>query len=397
MHLHLLLFTLLSCWFTGNAEIKTDHVLAKYQHAVAQAAPANLTARIDNGNKLAEKYSTKEFLEPILEPEKVHAEQQKLFNETILYSANLPIGDIRVPLALANADVARFGMLGCAWTIEWWLYSVATKSFVQTHAAHCASKADEILATISTIKQNPSPEAAEQLSNLLTMPTSSLGFPRLTSKMLGTLVVYLMLNTAMQHVHNYIQLPEPASVDYIALACGQKLEQPITISSLIPWPLMHVITLYGSPQSLTSTINSWFKQFGLLPSWHDHIALQMAKEFCVLMLWLRWETKSIQQRWHSYVLEHKQDIEKLMLTIKSAQTQSEKEAITTAQEQLQNFIQTSMQLSFTSWISLKILHVSFWQSMANIIIATPAWYKIGSWLYQTYNAVTKPPEHKESA
>jgi len=367
-----------------------DAITKKYQPIIDQAAALDTNGYLQKADALSARYMHKDFLDPILDPEGTRIAKQTKFNNTLRWSVELPISQIPFGIGIYNGDLLQAGAMGSAWALEWWFYYTMEQALAEGYTDLLITHATEVCAALQPIPEavTPSTEGTQpttqpSLQSVLAWPRIGLVIPRPTKKMLALMVGYAAGSLAMRWAHNRLLLDTTPSTD----------QQPMPISALIPAPIASILTSCCYPQSWTDSINTLFKRFHLLPAWIDRSELVMARSLIVMLFWLRWHIKHITIPLLEQQLTTNADsitplLTRLAALREKAKTQQltpdEQQAFNAAQAALKALVQPAVDVSFSTWIYFKTIQISLWHSITNILLATPAWYKVGCWAYNLY-------------
>ena len=156
-------------------------------------------------------------------------------------------------------------------------------------------------------------------------------------------------------------------------------DTPTPISSLMPTQWAKAgHTSYFSTHSLTTLINSVFKKIGLLPTWSERFGVEIIKEILVLVFFTMWyEKKIIRKSWISYSMKHPDELKNLLKNFNPKEKTN---------HLLEAFLKNT-QISFKTWVLCKTIQTGLWNTVVNLIISIPAWYKVGKFFHQTYRNI----------
>lgn len=309
-----------------------------------------INEQIEKAQLYATQYTDPEFIDAIINADKLIEQKQRDFNNTLFYDASLECGSLYVPMGIYNADIQNVAHLGATWTIEWWLHQSMTNLITHAH-----------------------------LENLISQGKTS----PWNSKIITILFMYALANVAGQRTISHYLLHEAPPTPLT----------PQPISSLLPSATKIPLPINFSPQAWTMMVNGFFKQLGWLPPWTEHFAWELTKEFLTLVMWAWWHEHNVirpalQQRIHN----NQETFDTALATLRQLQqketlTQEEKYAAAEIYKALHIFVFDSIHKPFTHWLLHKTTQLSFWHTVTNVLVATPAWYRAGTWVYQMYNNI----------
>jgi hypothetical protein len=426
-----------------------DAITKQYQPIIDKAAAMDTNGYLQKADELSARYTRREFLDPILDPEGTRITRQTAFNNTLQWSLELPIGQVPFGIGIYNGDLLQLGAMGCAWTLEWWFYYAMEHALAEGYTDFLIAHATEVCAALQAeataahgsihptsqdsvghspraegepaVCVNPAhpeciaprcvskghPERPVQvplaarpvcaqsapiegpanispsLQTVLAWPRVGFVIPRPTKKMLALMVGYAAGSLAMRWTRSHYLLDSTPTA-------GQ---QPIAISTIIPAPITEILTSCCYPQSWTDSINNVFKRFHLLPEWIDRSELVMTQALVVMLFWLRWYLKNIAlPLLEQQLIANTATLTPLLTTLATLTEKGRTQQLTldehkqfdAAQAALKTLVQPGIDISFGTWIYCKTLQISLWHSITNILLATPAWYKVGSWAYNLY-------------
>jgi hypothetical protein len=119
----------------------------------------------------------------------------------------------------------------------------------------------------------------------------------------------------------------------------------------------------------------------------------MTRSLIVMLFWLRWHIKHVTIPLLEQQLTANADaITPLLTTLAALHEKAKTQQLTTDEQQqfnaaqaaLKALVQPAVDVSFSTWIYFKTVQISIWHSITNILLATPAWYKVGCWAYNLY-------------
>ena len=335
-----------------------EQMLAPYNDLLARVQSDEfIRHQLEAGEHYAAQYTDPEFLDNVLDPDKVRQQQQRMFNQTLLYA---PLPDARhvSPIGVYHSDLMKISSLGIDWGLEWWFYKTFNQILAEAYVQQL-------------IAAEPNPSLIKSI-----MPT-------MNKKIAGVLTAYAMATITMERTKAYLLLHE------------QDQLQPVPLASMIP----QAAFLQGaSPHSWVSFINACFKKIGLMPAWTDHYACALAQQCTALLLWLRWREyrtimPGLKERTQAYHEQLAPVIARLQeLTKNPVLNVEEKQERAMLMQTMRSFVEDSIQKPFMPWLVEKTIHLSVWHSITNIVIATPAWIRAGTWFYRTMQAVTAKPK-----
>ena len=196
-------------------------------------------------NTYIEKYTNPDFLKTVEQPELVRQEQQHSLNSTLLFSFNNPLSTINKSFGIYVYDLLLCTHACGSWFLEWVLYK-------------------QLSASCETHEKN-------------------------RTKQLTIIVRYVVISLLLRTSGQYFLLDEPPTP---ALLDNQNPSLCGTVAHQFPT----VINSIANPQAWTTIINSYFKQWGLLPAWTDYWSYEIAKQITVMMIFVWWYERSYEKQ-----------------------------------------------------------------------------------------------------
>jgi hypothetical protein len=352
--------------FAQSAQLspeKIQSIINKHQALIDHVqSDQTINAYLKHSEQLTQKYTSPEFLEPLINPEQYRCKQQLAFNNKCIISFLLPNNIHPGSVGLYYGDVLQLAHIGTSWGIEWGLYKIINSLIDQS--------------IISLLQHSNSPTKDIETHRFFTKQTVTI------------LLLYAIICVMLKHGTNYFLLNEP-------LNPGDN--KPLPLSSLVPSTMAHSLTAHLTPQSWTNIITTLFKRFNLLPAWSENMWIEITKEFIVLVLWFRWFTHTKVQ---PALVEHINQNEQAFITLQNhiqtiinhqPQTTQDKLELLDAHKALGLFVHDNTHMPFYSWLMYKTGYMSFGHGIANLIMALPGCYKLCQWLYSLYAAIKQQP------
>jgi len=373
-------------------EQQVDVLLEQYKDIIDNATDnSTLQQIIANAEKQAEEFTQPEVLELLSQPDGTRIQEQLKFNQQLLTSITLS-QDLGVQVGIYNEDVIRTGLMGAAWGLEWAFHNYLSDLLVDRYLELLIANTDQIC---DLAAKNPTPDQQTLVSPKLELPNILPFFPIINRSMALVIAGYATSSIALAQAQAYY-LPEgtlpPSSNDSA---------RPMSITSFIPFNLFKLAT----PQTWTTYINDWFIDNGWMETWTQSMYWAWTKELFVTMMWLRGFIKHYADHaFNSFVTENLSVIAPMLKQIMDGantlrQAQGERPKNGAHGEPVEPFERTTlrtllaseMNITLNTWVMIKSAQASFWHSIINVLVATPAWKKIISKTYQLYQAVyTKP-------
>lgn len=338
---------------------KINTILAKYDNIISRVqSDAFIKEAIANGEKVAHKYTTPEFIEKVVYPERYHEKQQLIFNKKLLYSVQAPQGIEQFTntphIGIYAYDAMLATHLGSSWGLEYLFCKMINKQLLNYYAQEISKKV-----STSTLNQ----------------PFETKLTPTFSRKIVGSLVGYALISVILQKTGHYYLIDRDIDISGMD-------GNPLPISKLLPLDARNYFAHYGTPNSWTGIIKGLLQKIDALPEWSLRLEAEIIKETLALLFWLRWYERNIIVPYCNKFLE---DYGPELLNKNDSQDLNK--AITIILNQ--NF-----SLSFLSWLAEKTFQICLWQGIINLILATPALYSKAKWLYDAYESLQKPQKQK---
>ncbi len=316
------------------------------------------------GEALAQKYTEPSFLEPLLDPQKAVREKQKQWNHQQLGTITVPLGPASLSATIYYADIL-YGVHGAAaWALEWSLYTALNEAFIA--------------------------DAVEQLERGNDVQEYFKQTHFVNKQCATLLLLYVIANYALERAKERFLLSEWQT----SPAAG-------SIMQWMPAALRQVAGGSIAPHVVVTTINAFFRRLGWMPAWSEYIATDIVKEYGAQILWLRWYYKNIirpafvkQCACNAQAIQAVQQQLTSYATVDTL-TLQQKQEINELRASLVTMVRVGVMPPFLSWFGYKVAHLGFWLSISNLLIATPAWYTLGRFVYQVYQQLTPPVKQED--
>jgi hypothetical protein len=332
---------------------QVDQLIQQHKDLIDQVqSNVFLEQKMDTAQDLAHYYTNPTTIDNLIHPEKVQQEQQRAFNQQLLYEFAIPINIFSIPVGIYNRDILAAGHIGITWAVEWWFYSAITHTMTELCYQQILSDKDTI---------SPS---------------------QVFKKIMGIAVLYAFANTTEDAIKSHFLLNEKMTIPQ---------SQPISISAFLPTKYTGFLLDHLTPQSWILSFNDLFKQIGWLPEWTESYQWKITKECFAVSMWLWWYYNNIAT---PTILEFKTKNKKLIdqltaYTHMQAKTKHDEILIQKSHTSIKSLIQKTMHITFSQWTMMKTIRMSFWHSVATIASASSAWIRLGQWIYNTYTMITK--------
>ena len=334
------------------------------QQQYKEFSDAEIEAFIVRGEALAYQYTEPSFLEPLLDPQKAAHERQEQWNRQLLGTVTLPLGPASLSANIYYADVLYGAHGALAWLLEWWLYTALNNAFIDEAAAALEQARDE-----------------QEIVKHVTF---------LSKRSVALLLVYVIANHVLEQAKETYLLSEWQGAPAIG-----------SLIHVMPAMLRQIAGCSVAPHAVVTTINAFFSRLGWMPAWSERFATKIVKEYGAQLLWLRWyQKKIIQPALTARVACNAQAIaavQKQLVSYAAADALSlqQKQEVIELRAALALMLRVGVMPSFSSWFGYKVAHLGFWLSISNLLIATPAWYTLGRFVYQMYQQLTPPVKQEE--
>lgn len=358
--------TLVAAAVAEPSALSRNHIDAltnKYSSVVDQAqSDQTIAGYLAIANQLAEKYSRPEFLDPILQPEKFQAQEQQRINNQLIASVSAQWIHESLNFGLYYGDLLRGGSLAASWALEWWLHKKISGLLSKLFAVQIVAQSQSVMTALEKNSSQP---------NAFIQPT----IKSIIQSTLPFIAAYIIANNLLI-----------AAQEHYLPASTQLPSEPKALSHLIPRNIMSVISAYGSPQTWTKTLNQMLKKLGLLPEWTEYQSSIIIKDTLLLLIWTAYFARMIiAPMIHTYTSKKRDQLTTLLSNVTDSKNQQEKDL---GQQKLVAFMHQATELNLSTWLIFKTVQLSTLQTAAHLLMATPAWYRLGKFTYQTYKRVT---------
>jgi hypothetical protein len=376
-YLYLLYFTFVIAPLCLASGVQNNMALPAIPE-VRNLSDKEIDFHISQGEKLAEYYSSSDFLEPIINADKIRIQQQKEFNQKLIYDLKIPANLSTINFGVYNADIMNFSVLSAYWGIEFVIFHMLHKLFAQMYTSHIIDNKDQIIKLLKQVEpsQNISQDKdlTKNLSELLTKPNMWGSVSPINKKIVFINLIYALITNIFKRIENHFLLN-----DFPQSLTTKETGGPIPVSTLIPMQKMKGMRASNlSTHTLLTFTNNIFKKMGLIPTWAERFDVEICKEVLIILFFTIWyEKKIIRNLWLSYCFKHVDTLKNLVENLNTTEK---------ANPLLEVFLKET-HISFKTWALSKTVQTGFWNVIFNIFIAIPAWYRVGKFAFQTYKMI----------
>lgn len=234
-------------------------------------------------NTYIEKYTDPAFLKTIEEPELVRQEQRQSKNATLLFSFNNPLSTINKSFGIYVYDLLFCSHVCGSWFLEWILYK-------------------QLSAWCATHEKN-------------------------RTKQLTIIIGYVVASLLVRQMGQSFLLDAPPSQAML------NNEHP-SLCGTLAYQFPTIIGYIATPMAWTTMINSFFKQWSMLPGWTNYMSYKITQNIIIMLVFVWWYERSYEKK-----------------------------------------------QSFIEWMKTKTTAVTTMQCIADVSVALPAYVKITRWAY----------------
>lgn len=317
--------------------------------------------QIQIGEYHAQKYTDPSFLDRVIDPDAVRKQEQQKANASLVFNGAQDLGWISLPVGVYWGDVLRIGHLGTSWALEWWLYKTLNHILISRYVA---------------LLSDTSEQANKSVASLI-----------VTQEIFFIMMIYSLITTAVIHGYDYFHLEQI------------QLQQPPSLSSYLPNTQRFLVNDI-SPQGWLKKINKFFDYLGWMPSWTKRFECDVTKTFITSVIWLmyynRWHIKSLIDKDLLVHADQYHEIQERLALLNAQEklSDSEKSEREELYKILYFLVQQVIHVPFHRWVIQRTGAMTVLNSVANILVATPAWYRVGKYGFTMYRHITQ--ENKSS-
>ncbi len=318
---------------------------------------------------LVEKYSSDEFIESVLHPDKKRIDALKKFNEQLLFE--FPVQETFGPYAprvgVYNQDLVSLGFGGVDFGIELFLYKQCREFFVD-HVTTCVKNSGPEFFEI--LKEKNQDVVTKRIQNLCALQTKDLFGKRLA----GILTKHLLLGYLVKAVrHRWMFQEQFQGFELFKLLlkddAEDKDDKPLALFSLVnvDW-----IFNASTDDGLTAVL-AWFNKclvhYNLVPQFVLNNSVQLVRNATLHMLFFMWFNHYIlADLLARYLCEHASELQAL-----SERGPDEREL------ELQDHIERGLNMSYGVWNVFRRKKLAEWNTYYHAIVMIPGVYKIATW------------------
>jgi hypothetical protein len=333
-----------------------------------------INAYIENGEKLAEYYTSEAFLEAVLEPEKVAERGWLTYHNTCMWrNTNAP--KLMLPLGLYYGDGVYLALISSAWATEYFLFTALHRAFVACYTKHLIEQRHTLIEQF-----NQQDGSHHFVTTALRQRTWQLYKP--TMPMLRVIGLYAVMQQTLTRAMDTTYIHSWISTNHLAAG------SPMPMSKIMP--LDKNIIKMLEPQAWKRTVHTALDYFDQIPAWQQSTLFTMTKEFTVLAAWLQWyEQSEIMPRWKHHLELLAPTFYQLLSYYETCLHDNNKDDAQRALVIIENYVHRILSGGFGPWMVAKTLKVNVVDGAVTGIIALPTIIKTlqyGYELYKTSNA-----------
>ncbi|MFA6534851.1 MAG: hypothetical protein WCS92_01200 [Candidatus Babeliales bacterium] len=375
--------------------------LGKYSATVQKHDP-NLDSRLDHCDKLCEKYTNPEYLErcykfgekyaapeftdKIFNREKNRIEQQEQFNSKVFFGVNLPINENGIQINVCNRDLMLLLAVSSQWAADFIFFKMLCNSMQVSLRDVCIEQSKELLELLKKLDESIEQKNDEEIKKNAVEIDNIVGkvVRNCRIKYFQAIVLFAASTNIIYRTQNYYRLNamfKQNLMDFmIANIVCSKSNEPIDNSLM---EFLKDKSVAGLDFDLVQTTildmaTSFLCEHEILPAWVMGNKFDLARRIAFASVFVWWANKNIYKPiLFSYLVSNRKNLitalEKLSINDLKQQKISEKE--------LENILHSMPQSSFALWESNKRKHFAQWQVISNLVLLTPAFIKLGIWIY----------------
>lgn len=339
---------------------------------------------LDSALKVAEKYSSNEYIDHLVNADHYKRIAQQEINESLF--ARIPLLP-NFEVGIYAKDFMKSGFLAAEWLLEWTIYKWCCWYAARTMFDHITIRIDDYLSLIQDNKTD-SALLSEKIQELGPYKGTSQYFQFLADKNIIFFVINIVIISQLtrKSKHSLLLVQEPSLAELFKVK-QSKSDKPISAFTFIERHPILSLPLDPMRGGITTVINMMFKACGLLPNWVDrwHVALGTDASFLLFFL-TRMHATHFASCWKSWTTKSSDILHVLLTTYKKVlsnpkATIQEREEVSRV---LKRYIVQAHTISFLQWMSYKVFWYGMWQTAVNCTLALPAWIKLGSGAYQLW-------------
>lgn len=339
---------------------------------------------LDSALKVAEKYSSDEYIDHLVNADHYKRIAQQEINEYLF--ARLPVSP-NFEVGIYAKDFMKSSFLAAEWLLEWTIYKWCCWYAARTMFDHITIHIDEYLSLIQDNKTD-SALLSEKIQEFGPYKGTSQYFQFLTDKNIIFFVVNIMIISQLTRnsKHSLLLVQEPSLAELFKVK-QSKSNGPISAFTFIERHPIFSLPLDPMRGGVTTVINMMFKSCGLLPNWVDRWYVMLGADISFLLFFLtRMHVTHFASCWKSWITKSFDVLHALLTTYKKVSsnpraTVQEREEVSRV---IKRYIAQGYNISFLQWMSYKVFWHSIWQTSVNCTLALPGWIKLGTGAYHLW-------------
>lgn len=358
---------------------------AKYYEQI-QKTEESLDSSIAKAEKLEQKYASDEFINKFVNAEKIRIEKQEQFNNKILFGVNLPINESGVQVNVYNRDLMLLGVAAGQWGIEFVLFKLLAgilRGAVLDLSLQQPVILSKLLKDLDRAIQEKNEEQIKHNARELEKFVGS-SLRKCWPKYLCANVVFSLAANIIHQTQDYYLLNSMFKQNLIDFAFMMFLHKTSSV------PIDDSLTSFlsdksiaGLPFDLVQTtvldmLTSFLCQYGLIPDWVTGNKFDLVRRITFTGIFIWWAQRNI---YKPIILNYLVSVRKDLILELDKINVGDLDVQKQAEQNLKNILNNLPQCSFALWETNMRKNFAQWQTILNLVLLTPAVFKIGRWIY----------------
>lgn len=391
------------CWASllFDSLLAADHAsvirasdLDKYS-AIVQKHEQNLDALLERCDKSCEKYGSSEFIDKILNIEKNRIKQQEQFNGKVLFGVNLPNSEDGIQIKVCNKDWMLLLAVSSQWIADFIFFRMLCNAMQVSLRDVCLEQSKELLELLKKLDESiEQKNDGETKKNALELDSVIGKIARSSRiKYFQAIALFAASTNIIYRTQNYYRLNarfKQNLMDFVLanIVCSKSKEP--NDNSLMEFLKNKSVAGFDFDLVQATVLDmatSFLCEHEMLPEWVISNKFDLARRIAFASIFVWWSNKNIYKPiLFNYLVSNR----KSLITTLERLSCSDLEQQKISEKDLENILRSMPQCSFALWESNKRKHFAQWQAISNLILLTPAFVKLGIWIYN----MSKKPEVK---
>lgn len=337
-------------------------------------------------DKLCEKYGSPEFIDEILNREKNSIEQQERFNNKVLFDVSLPINEKGIQIDVCNKDWMLLLAVCSQWAADFIFFKMLCNSLQVSLRDVCSDQSKELLELLKKLDESielkndeESKKNAVELDNIVGKVVRSSRI-----KYFQAIALFAASTNIIYCTQNYYCLNSMIKQNLMDFALANiiysKNNEPIDNSLM---EFLKGKSFAGLDFDLVQTTvldmaTSFLCEHEMLPGWVMGGKFDLARRITFASIFVWWANKNIYRPiLFSYLVSSRKSLMPVLEKLSCSDLEQQK----ISEKALDDVLKNLPQCSFALWESNKRKHFAQWQVISNLVLLTPAFIKLGVWVY----------------